>query len=68
MQSGIRSCEPFATDITADQLLRHLASDGTGGEWTYFADAIQKLAALHAQGILTDDEFAAKKVELLSRM
>lgn len=26
-----------ATDTTADQLLDYLASDGTGGEWTYFA-------------------------------
>ena len=29
---------------------------------------IQKLAALHDAGVLTDDEFAAKKAELLSRM
>ena len=31
-------------------------------------DAIAKLAALRDQGILTDDEFSAKKAELLSRM
>lgn len=29
---------------------------------------IQKLADLHSNGILTDDEFATKKAELLSRM
>jgi hypothetical protein len=29
---------------------------------------IEKLAALHASGVLTDEEFAAKKAELLSRM
>lgn len=31
-------------------------------------DAIKKLADLHASGILTDEEFAAKKKELLDRM
>ena len=28
----------LATDTTADQLLDYLASDGTGGKWTYYAD------------------------------
>ena len=28
----------LATDATADQLLDYLASDGAGGEWTYYAD------------------------------
>ena len=32
------------------------------------ADQIKKLADLHAAGILTDDEFAAKKADLLDRM
>ena len=32
------------------------------------ADQIKKLAELHASGVLTDEEFAAKKAELLSRM
>ena len=31
-------------------------------------DQIRKLAELHEQGILTDEEFAAKKTELLSRI
>lgn len=31
-------------------------------------EAIGSLAALHARGILTDEEFAAKKTELLSRL
>jgi hypothetical protein len=31
-------------------------------------DKIERLAALHAKGILTDDEFSAKKTELLSRL
>jgi uncharacterized RDD family membrane protein YckC len=32
------------------------------------ASQLEKLAALHKSGILTDEEFAAKKAELLSRM
>lgn len=32
------------------------------------ADQIRKLADLHAAGILTDDEFAAKKQQILDRM
>ena len=30
-------------------------------------DQIRKLAELHHEGILTDEEFAAKKTELLAR-
>lgn len=29
----------LATDTTADQLLDYLASDRSGGEWTYYADS-----------------------------
>ena len=39
-------------------------STGTGD----IATAIEKLAALKEQGILTEDEFTSKKAELLSRM
>jgi hypothetical protein len=28
----------LVSDTTADQLLDYLASDGTGGQWTYFGD------------------------------
>ena len=31
-------------------------------------EQIKKLADLHAAGILTDDEFATKKADLLDRM
>ena len=31
-------------------------------------NAIERLAGLHGKGILTDEEFAAKKAELLSRL
>jgi len=30
--------QTLATDTTADQLLDYLASDGTGSQWTYYAD------------------------------
>jgi hypothetical protein len=32
-----------------------------------FFDQIRKLAELHKDGVLTDEEFTAKKQELLSR-
>ena len=32
------------------------------------ADLLEKLAALHTQGVLNDDEFNRKKAEMLSRM
>ena len=35
---------------------------GSGGS---SADELEKLASLHAQGVLTDDEFAAQKAKLL---
>jgi len=28
----------LVTETTADQLLDYLASDGTGGKWTYYAE------------------------------
>ncbi len=31
-------------------------------------DQIRKLAALHEEGILTEEEFSAKKAELLARL
>jgi uncharacterized RDD family membrane protein YckC len=39
-----------------------------GGSGADVANQLEKLAALHDAGVLTDEEFAAKKAELLSRM
>lgn len=39
----------------------------SAGEPDIFA-TLEKLAALHSKGILTDEEFASKKAELLSRL
>jgi len=44
-----------------------IAGNGGSREQDVFA-TLQKLADLRASGILTDEEFAAKKVELLSRI
>ena len=35
---------------------------------TTFSPSIERLADLRAKGILSDEEFAAKKTELLSRL
>ncbi|GAB07477.1 SHOCT domain-containing protein [Gordonia amarae] len=43
------------------------APDPSGGSEDIFA-AIESLAGLHQRGILTDEEFAAKKAELLGRL
>jgi hypothetical protein len=43
------------------------ASSGSGGESDIFA-SLEKLAALQSRGILTEQEYAAKKAELLSRL
>jgi hypothetical protein len=40
------------------------APAGGGGEGDYLGE-LQKLADLHAAGILTDEEFAAKKAQIL---
>jgi hypothetical protein len=43
------------------------ASSASGGAEQIFA-SIDRLAELHARGVLTNEEFAAKKAELLSRL
>ena len=44
-----------------------VSTQSVGGEADVFA-TIEKLAQLHAKGILSDEEFAAKKAELLTRL
>jgi hypothetical protein len=48
-----------------DQFRAQPAAAGAAGD---LADQLGKLASLRDQGILTHDEFSAKKAELLSRM
>jgi hypothetical protein len=50
-----------ARDFSADAVKLAQITDVT-------IDQIRKLAALHKEGILTDEEFAAKKSDLLSQI
>ncbi len=66
--------QPGVSDRIADAALSVL-SKGTIGSATAtdlpaqdVTEQISKLAALHAQGILTDAEFSEKKAELLKRL
>jgi Short C-terminal domain len=43
-------------------------SRGASGDPTTIVAAIESLAGLHQRGILSDDEFATKKAELLARL
>lgn len=45
----------------------HQAATSTGGHHDIFA-SLEKLAALQSRGILSDQEYASKKAELLSRL
>ncbi|MBX9456685.1 MAG: SHOCT domain-containing protein [Rhizobium sp.] len=56
--AGPLAVEPSATDAVA----RGAARDGD------IIDKIERLAGLHARGILTDAEFQAKKADLLGRL
>lgn len=47
-----------------DQQFREYVKSAAGSS-TSTAEEISKLAALHQQGVLTDDEFAAQKAKLL---
>lgn len=57
------SVERVAKVIRARMAAAH--EEGRPGGAASAADEIKKLAELHAAGILTDDEFAAKKKQLL---
>jgi type VI protein secretion system component VasK len=49
-----------------DQAMRQYIRETTASSATSSADELAKLAQLHEQGILTDQEFAAQKAKLLS--
>lgn len=59
---------PGAFDMAAEVGGQGGAPDGAAAAGDDVLGQIAKLADLHAAGILTDDEFAAKKAELLSRL
>lgn len=68
------SARPAASDRIADLALSVLSRSRQGAPTPNevpaqdVAEQIAKLAALHAQGILTDIEFSDKKAELLQRL
>ncbi|MDK1491725.1 SHOCT domain-containing protein [Sinorhizobium sp. 7-81] len=57
----------FASESAEPQQGAHPAPEAVRSDEHIF-DKIERLAALHAKGILTDQEFEAKKSELLSRL
>jgi hypothetical protein len=52
---------------TSNGVMQPSASGFSGGDGDIFA-SIEKLAALQSRGILTEQEYASKKAELLSRL
>jgi len=56
-----------ASEPAEPQQAAHPAPEAVRSDEDIF-DKIERLAALHAKGILTDQEFEAKKSELLSRL
>ena len=57
---------PFAPEAQAPQPASNTA--GAAGDPATIVAAIESLAGLHQRGILSDEEFAAKKAELLARL
>jgi hypothetical protein len=54
--------------VSKPAALHSAPSAGSSGDPTTIVAAIESLAGLHQRGILSDDEFATKKAELLSRL
>ena len=59
--------EPAPVFAPADPVSAPQTQTPSGDPSTIIA-AIESLAGLHERGILSDDEFAAKKAELLARL
>ena len=47
---------------------REALRPGTGGDGENVAEKLKQLGELHAAGVLTQEEFEAKKAELLDRL
>ncbi len=65
--NGVAPTPPPVPEYAPPPMQPAPAPQPSGQEADIFA-TIEKLAALHAKGILSDDEFSAKKAELLSRL
>jgi hypothetical protein len=60
-----KDAEPFIQ--VAHRVLAELQSAPAAPAAVSVADELAKFAVLHSQGVLSDDEFSAKKAELLAR-
>jgi hypothetical protein len=73
-EAEVPSARPGVTEKIADLALSVLSKSNQESPTAQavpaqdFTEQIAKLAALHAQGILTDAEFSDKKAELLKRL
>ena len=67
---GVAPQQAYAPPVTLPGAGRSPTSPPSSGAApeSDVASQIEKLAALHNSGVITDEEFAAKKAELLSRM
>lgn len=60
---------PGSTDIAGEDPPEGTAeTDANGGDDTDPLDRIERLAELHDQGVLTDEEFESKKQQLLDKL
>jgi acyl-CoA synthetase (NDP forming) len=62
---GVQSMELDEQDYAALDADSDAAPAEASGEETSYLEELEKLAALRDQGIITDEEFAAKKGQLL---
>jgi len=62
---GIQSMEMSEEDYAALEAEPRASADAAAGEETSYLEELEKLAALRDQGIITDEEFQAKKGQLL---
>ena len=64
-----RATQPApGTAASAPQTQAPEPASGPSGDPAAIVAAIESLAGLHERGILSDEEFAAKKAELLGRL
>ncbi|MEH3119140.1 MAG: SHOCT domain-containing protein [Methylorubrum populi] len=67
LEPAEREAEARPSAPSEPTALRH-GSTGSGGDSSDILSILERLAELHRKGVLTDAEFAGKKVELLARL
>jgi hypothetical protein len=66
--SGVPVQSPTGQGSAVEDASSQVSTQHMPGPHDDIFDKIERLAGLHAKGILTDEEFQAKKAELLSRL